>query len=503
MIPELIIEQVTGDSRQVRAGALFVACKGGFTDGHDFIKQAIEKGAVVVVGERKLEDLPVPYFRVENSRQALAYLAAGFFEHPARRLSMIGITGTDGKTTTTNLVYKILKHAGISAGMVSTVNAVIGDEVIDTGFHVTTPDAPEIQQYLVRMLEKGVTHAVLETTSHGWSQFRVDACEFDIGVITNITHEHLDQHGSYKNYSAAKGRLFSSLAGSIHKSGQQIRHAILNIDDISYSYLKSITQVPITTYGIASDNSDFRAINIKSSQAGISFEVVLPEDGIIPIQSPMVGEFNVYNCLAALATAVSGLKIAPDVAAEGIRIFTGVPGRMERIYVGEEFYAYVDFAHTPNALRVALESARKMTQGKVIVVFGSAGLRDKEKRRLMAETAIELADVSIFTAEDPRTESLNRILEEMELGAISRSGVKEKDYFSIPDRGNAIRFGVKLAEKGDLVICCGKGHEQSMCFGTREYPWDDRIALKAAISEKLGIDSPAMPYLPTQDVEHD
>jgi UDP-N-acetylmuramoyl-L-alanyl-D-glutamate--2,6-diaminopimelate ligase len=218
----------------------------------------------------------------------------------------------------------------------------------------------------------------------------------------------------------------------------------------------------------------------------------------VPVNSPLVGEFNVSNCLAALTAAVCGLGLDPDIAANGVGAMPGVPGRMERIELGQPFTAIVDFAHTPNALRVAIQTVRKMTNKKVIVIFGSAGLRDREKRRMMAEVAAELADVSILTAEDPRSESLDLILEEMATGARSRGGKEEKTFWRIPDRGEAIRFGLRLAGQGDIVMACGKGHEQSMCFETTEYPWDDRIAMRAALSELMGVAGPRMPYLPTQ-----
>jgi UDP-N-acetylmuramoyl-L-alanyl-D-glutamate--2,6-diaminopimelate ligase len=208
-VPDVQITGISIDSRAVKPGHLFVAMKGGSSDGHDYIQKAIENGATVVVGEQDLNGLAVPYIRLENSRPALTWLAGAFYDWPARRLTVIGVTGTDGKTTTSNLIYKILVAARIKAGMISTVNAVIGNEVLDTGFHVTTPDAHDVQNYLARMVDAGLTHVVLETTSHGWAQHRVDACEFDIGVVTNITHEHFDEHGSYENYRAAKARLFS------------------------------------------------------------------------------------------------------------------------------------------------------------------------------------------------------------------------------------------------------------------------------------------------------
>jgi len=350
------------------------------------------------------------------------------------------------------------------------------------------------------MVGAGLTHVVLETTSHGWAQHRVDACEFDLGIVTNITHEHLDEHGSYENYRAAKARLFQSLGKTLPKPQGNPRLAVLNRDDSSYAYLSSIfnrqSSIQMVSYGLDS-NADIHAENIVFSSQGIYFDAV-GKGFRFSVTSPLVGEFNVSNCLAALTAAVCGLGIDPKTAARGIAAMPGVPGRMERIDLGQPFTAIVDFAHTPNALRVATETVRKMTNKRVITIFGSAGLRDKEKRRMMAEVSAELADVSILTAEDPRSESLDEILEEMASGARSRGGVEGKTFFRVPDRGEAIRLGIRLAQPADIVMACGKGHEQSMCFGTTEYPWDDRTALRAALSEWMAIEGPQMPYLPTQ-----
>jgi UDP-N-acetylmuramoyl-L-alanyl-D-glutamate--2,6-diaminopimelate ligase len=417
---------------------------------------------------------------------------------------MVGVTGTDGKTTTCNLLHRILLAGGLRAGLISTVNAVIGTEVLDTGFHVTTPDAPDVQRYLARMVAAGLTHAVLETTSHGWAQHRVDACEFDVGVVTNITHEHLDEHGSFENYRAAKARLFRSLGETRPKPQGNPRLAVLNQGDSSYDYLISAilsvgsrgSKVRTTSYG-EGVGAEVRAEDVKYAPSGTRFTAAGP-GWSVPVASSLVGAFNVANCLAALTAAICGLGVDPSAAARGVADLPGVPGRMERIDLGQEFVALVDFAHTPNALRVAIETARGMARGRVITVFGSAGLRDREKRSLMAAVAAQLADVSILTAEDPRTEPLEEILEEMAAGARSRGAAEGRSFYRIPDRGEAIRLGVRLARPGDVLMACGKGHEQSMCFGTTEFPWDDRIAMRAALSELMGVEGPALPYLPTR-----
>jgi len=501
--------EITGiaiDSRTVEPGNLFVAMRGGTVDGHDFIPKALANGAAAVVGDREIGNLDVPYVRLGNPRQALTWLAAAFYDWPGRNLTVIGVTGTDGKTTTTNLIYKILLAARLKAGMVSTVNAVIGDEVLDTGFHVTTPDAHDVQRYLARMVASGLTHVVLETTSHGWAQYRVDACEFDVGVVTNITHEHMDEHGSYENYRAAKARLFSSLERTVQKPQGNPRLGVINRDDRSFEFLNDFVKVDKVNYGLGTD-SDVRAENIEYSPSGIHF-VAVSKDFRVATASKLIGAYNVSNCLAAMTAAIYGLGIDPEIAASGIASLIDIPGRMERIDMGQNFTAIVDFAHTPNALKVTLEAAREMREGtkeergkkgRIIVVFGSAGLRDREKRRMMAEVSADLADLSVLTAEDPRTESLGKILEEMAAGARSRGGREGETFWRIPDRGAAIKFALSLARPGDIVLSCGKGHEQSMCFGRTEYLWDDRTAMRAAMAEALGMDGPQMPYLPSQD----
>lgn len=493
--------QITGiaiDNRKVQPGDLFVAMRGGSADGHDFIADAITRGAAAVVGEREIDGLAVPYIRVENSRQALTYLAAAFYGNPGQKLTVIGVTGTDGKTTTCNLLYHILIAAGLKAGLISTVNAVIGDEVLDTGFHVTTPDAPDVQRYLARMVSAGLTHVVLETTSHGLAQHRVDAAQYDIAVVTNITHEHLDQHGSYENYRAAKGRLFELLNRTPTKPQGNPRLAVLNADDAgSFDYLRGLTQ-HYSSYSLHAADAHVHAENIQYAPDGLRFDIVGWKFRVTT-KVNLIGSYNILNCLAAFTAAVMGLGIDPAIAAQGLAALPGVPGRMERIDLGQPFTAIVDFAHTPNALKVSLEAARQMTSGRLIAIFGSAGLRDREKRRMMAETAAQQADLCILTAEDPRTESLDGILAEMADGALSRGAVEGASLYRVRDRAEALRFAVGLAQPGDLVIACGKGHEQSLCFGVTEYPWDDRTAMRAALSELLGVDGPPMPYLPTQE----
>ncbi len=491
---DLAIQGITFDSRQVRPGFIFVPLAGVSQDGHAYIDAAIDKGAVAVVGSHAITDCRVPYIQVENTHFALAYLSAAFYDFPARKLTVIGVTGTDGKTTTCNLIYQILKQAGKKAGLISTVNAIIGDELVDTGFHVTTPDAPDLQRYLAQMVAAGITHVVLEATSHGLAQHRVAACDFDIGVLTNITHEHLDFHKTFADYLTAKARLFSGLKETSEKEHGNIRLAVLNKDDPSFESFKTLNPEKVISYSIK-HAADYRSADIHYDGNGSHFSCLFP-GGQIRIDSKITGAFNVANILAAIATTVSGIGIEPGIAVEGIASMPGVPGRMELIELGQDFIAMVDFAHTPNALLQVLRAVREMTSGKVIVVFGSAGLRDQAKRALMAEVAIKNADRSILTAEDPRTESLIDILSNMAEAAERAGGREGVHFWRVPDRGEAIRKAVMLAGRGDIVVACGKGHEQSMCFGTMEYPWDDRQAVRAALAERLGIKGERMPELP-------
>jgi UDP-N-acetylmuramoyl-L-alanyl-D-glutamate--2,6-diaminopimelate ligase len=501
-----LVTGITYDSRSLQPGDLFVALIGGNTDGHRFIPDAIQRGASAVIGTQALEGLFVPYIQVIDSRVALASVSAAFYDFPARKLTVVGVTGTDGKTTTSNLLFNIFQAASLKAGLISTVNAVIGEKLMDTGFHVTTPEAPVVQRYLAQMVEAGLEFVILEATSHGLDQHRVGACEFDIGVITNITHEHLDYHGTYEAYRAAKARLFISLSETFAKPRNPPRAAVLNLDDQSFEYLAGVTKVRKVSYGLRAD-ANVRAVDIQYLPKGLRFiargQDAIGRDFTLPVKTHLIGEYNVSNCLAAIAVGTRVMNLPLEAIKQGIANLPGVPGRMERIEINrvnfdlQDFISFVDFAHTPNALRRTLEAARQITDGRVIAVFGSAGLRDRAKRRMMAEVSTRLADISIMTAEDPRTESLEFILSEMAAGAQAQGGIEQQTYWCIADRREAIRFAVSLARRGDLIIVCGKGHEQSMCFGEIEYPWDDRMALRAALAERYGLSGPEMPYLPT------
>ncbi len=492
-----IITGIAWDSREVKPGDAFFALIGGNVDAHQFIKGAIERGAAAVIGTQPIEGLPVPYVQlIGDDRGALAKFSAAFYDYPSKKLVVIGITGTDGKTTTSNITHHILRKAGVKSGLITSVNAQIGDQALDTGFHVTTPESPDVQRYLALMVDSGLTHVVLEVTSHGLAQKRVDEVAFDLAGVTNVTHEHFDFHGDYQSYLGAKRLLVAGL--SAEKSVKGIATlAVVNKDDQSYPYMAGISQTKTISYSSTGDaEADLRAEEILSTPSELRFRVVgLGED--FTINTPLIGRFNVANSLAAIGLTVFGLGLPVETVRLAFKTASNGPGRMERIDLGQDFLAIVDFAHTPNAMKQSLITARDLTKGKVIAVFGSAGLRDVQKRMLMPEIAVGLADETILTAEDPRTESLDEILADMAEGALRGGGVEGVNFWRVPDRVTATRMAIERAQPGDLVITLGKGHEQSMCFGEIEYPWDDRTVMKAALAEHLGIEGPEMPLLPT------
>lgn len=475
---------ITSDSRRVQPGFLFVAYPGVWVDGHRYIADAVARGAVAVLGERPPEeyaDLSVPYVQVPDGREALAWLAAAWHGHPSRELRVVGITGTDGKTTTTALTAAVLEAMGHPVGVISTIGARIGSEWVETGAHVTTPDALNTQHYLRRMADAGMRYAVLETTSHGLAQHRVTGVAFDVAVVTNITHEHLDLHGSVENYRKAKAMLFASL-GTAYRKPETPKVSVLNLDDSSYDYLRHHQADLVLTYGVEQP-ADVRGTDIRYTNQGTRFTVESPI-GRFEVFTHLLGAFNVHNVLAAVAVGISQGATVEQIQ-EGIARVERVTGRMEPIDEGQDFLAIVDFAHTPASLEQALKAARTMTNGRVIVVFGSAGLRDVAKRSMMGRVAARLADLAVFTAEDPRTEDVNEIIAEIARGAQAAGAVEGRDYVCIPDRAEAIEWAVFQAQPGDVVMACGKGHEPTMCYGDTEYPWNEHEVMRAAIRKRL------------------
>ncbi len=478
------ISGISFDSRKVKQGDIFVAFKGENFDGHEFIRSAAENGAIAVVCEnlKHISNFKIPFLIVENSRKALAILSAAFYNQPARKMRVIGVTGTDGKTTTATIIYQILKFAGFRVGLITSINAVIGDKIYDTGFHTTTPNAVDLQKYLAEMLSAGTEYVVIETSSHGLAQFRVHMCEFDIAVITNITSEHLDYHKNFAEYQEAKLKLFDYLNDDYRKQNVS-KVSIINRDDTSFNLLKNINSDIKLSYGL-NNEADISAYNICFDKSRMKFDVKTPEEHF-SIETSLIGKYNIYNILAAIAVAHSQ-KIPVKSIIKGIESIERIKGRMEFIsHNAGNFKVIIDFAHTPNALEKALGVARDIAENNVIVVFGCAGLRDKYKRKAMGKVAGKLADKIFITAEDPRTESAENIINEIARGCKLANRQEGIDFFKIPDREKAITKAIISAQTGDVVITCGKAHERSMCFGEKEYPWNEYEAVKSVLKMKI------------------
>jgi UDP-N-acetylmuramoyl-L-alanyl-D-glutamate--2,6-diaminopimelate ligase len=468
------ISALAYDSRKVEPGGLFVAVPGTHTDGRRFLDAAAQRGAVVALGEAVAmpsSALPLPYIEVRDVRIALANLACTFYGYPARQLCTIGVTGTDGKTTTSNLISTIFDTAGKPTGLMTTANFKIRGQEWKNATRQSTLEALEVQQFLRRILDARVTHAVIESTSHGLELRRVHGCEFDVGVVTNITHEHLDFHKTIEGYRRAKARLFEMLDPEHDKGLGCHPVAILNRDDVSYEVLKPYCRVPILDYGIDTPAA-VRAVDLQLQASSTRFRAILP-DTEIEIETRLVGRFNVSNCLAAIATAYSQ-GIAPADIAHGLASVSGVTGRMERIDEGQSFTVIVDYAHTPDSLEKVLAILRPLTTGKLMVVFGSAGERDVQKRPIMGRIAAQMADFFVITDEDPREENREKILDEIAQGAEEAGKRRGRDFLCIADRTQAIAQTFVQAQEGDTILLAGKGHEQSIFIGREKLPWDDR-----------------------------
>jgi UDP-N-acetylmuramoyl-L-alanyl-D-glutamate--2,6-diaminopimelate ligase len=478
--------EITGlayDSRKVKAGELFIAVPGTHTDGRLFLDDAAGRGACVALGEAVQDPhaLPLPYIEVQDVRIALANLSCAFYGYPAQELCTIGVTGTDGKTTTCNLISAILESAGWRTGLMTTANFRLHRQEWENSTRQSTLEALEVQQFLRRMLDAGITHAVIEATSHGLELQRVRGCCFDVGVVTNITHEHLDFHKTLDAYRRAKARLFEMLEPRRDKGLGCHPVAILNRDDVSYEVLKPYCRVPILDYGIDTPAS-IRAIDIQLGTSSTRFQVVLP-DTEYAIETQLVGRFNVSNCLAAIAAAYSqGIAIA-DIAG-GLAQVRGVTGRMERIDEGQPFTVIVDYAHTPDSLAKVLATLRAVTQGKLIVVFGSAGERDRQKRPIMGRIAAQMANFFVITDEDPREEDREGILRDIAKGAEAEGKRQGYDFLCIADRTEAIATAFTHAQAEDTVVLAGKGHEQSIIIGREKLPWDDRQVARELLRRK-------------------
>ena len=478
---EIAISGIADDSRKVAPGNLFVAIQGLTVDSHNNIPQAIKNGAAAVLGERKAQDLElgsVPYIRVKDSRSTLGILASTWYGNPSHKLKVIGVTGTEGKTTTCSLIYHILKTAGKRVGLISTINAKIADELIDTGLHVTNPEALPLQELLAKMIENNCEYAVVETTSIGLHQGRVAGVEYTVGTLTNFAQDHLDYHRTMEAYREAKAILF-----------KRVDSAVLNKDDESFEYYQNqlSKETKLISYGLHK-NADIKGENLEFSAQGTKFSIY-SQGQSTQIESRLLGEYNVSNMLAASASCfVLGLdwsQIKP-----GLETFVTPEGRLERIDEGQNFGVLVDFAHSPNALEKVLRVLRQLALAdkRLIAVYGSAGERDATKRPAMGKSARH-ANITIFTADDPRREEVVDIIAQMEEGArkvgvmhVGRQDLllhPDKSVYVIePNRTNAISLALENAREGDTVAILGKGHEKSLAVKGDEVPWSDQEVIR-------------------------
>ena len=488
------IEGIAYHSHRVEKGFLFAAIRGMEVDGHQFIGEAIQNGAEAILLEEEMEIAHQTMIFVPNSRQALAKISSNFYGDPSSQVKLIGITGTNGKTTTTYLLESILERAGYSVGVIGTVNYRFGQK--KTQAPHTTPESLDLQRILREMVREGVSHVIMEVSSHGIDLDRVFGCEFDGVIFTNLTSEHLDYHKTLKQYFESKKKLFSD---SLMKSHKSRRFAVTNPDDPRGEDIVEEIALPVIRYGLNS-SCDISADQVRSTFEELSFRVKTPR-GEFQIHSKLAGGFNLYNILAAVATGIA-MDIPLETLKDGVESLNGVPGRFEKVENPKGIHLIIDYAHTPDALERVLLGARGIIEGtvcgpflgdeKIITVFGCGGDRDRTKRPLMGEVAGRHSDLAILTSDNPRTEDPLAIMEEVEKGLKSipleewhqheiSSWRSRKGYLKIPDRREAIRMAIRMARPMDTVLIAGKGHEDYQIIGKKKFPFDDRVEARKAL----------------------
>jgi len=456
------------DSRNVQPGDTFVAIPGLKHDGTEFVPQAISRGAKVIVAEKAVVVPPEVELRiVPSARQALAELAAEYYGDPSRKLKLIGITGTKGKTTTAVLIQSILNAAGFKAGLIGTITS-----------SMTTPESADLQSQLAKMAAEGCTHCVLEVSSHALAQDRVRSCYFSIAIFTNLAHDHLDYHKTMQEYLDTKKKLFEML--------EDDAVAIINVDDQVSAAIIGVVKGEVIPYGIKQAPHEPRDTKYNEFDAGVSNVAIREKEMVIKInmteiRTPLIGMHNAYNIIAAFQCGLV-LGIRPLVIKKGIEVVTVIPGRQEEIVCGQPFRAIVDFAHTPDSLQKILETYRPFTKGKLILVFGCPGERDREKRPMMGEIAVRLADYTIVTTDDPHGEKPESIIDEIAAGFVgdeSRNSIVEnRKWEALIDRKKAIEKALKMAKAGDIVLIAGRGHEKYQDFAGKKIPLDDKEVVK-------------------------
>ena len=487
------IEGIAYHSQQVKKGFLFAAVRGLKVDGHRFIEDALQRGAAAILLEEEREIPQGTGIVVSNSRRALAKISSNFYGNPSSQVKLIGVTGTNGKTTITCLLESIFKRARHPVGVIGTINYRYGQTLISAPN--TTPESLDLQRILREMVDEGISHVIMEVSSHGLDLDRVYGCQFDGAIFTNLTQDHLDYHRSLDRYFESKRKLFSDY---LMKSPKPGRFAVVNQDDPRGEAIVEGVHVPVYRYGLAPSGQVF-ADRMTSTLEGLSIRIQTPQ-GPLLIHSKLIGGFNLYNIMASVATGVA-MTIPLEVLKDGIESLRGIPGRLEKVENQKGIHILVDYAHTPDALERSisgltsiLEENRQASQReeKIITVFGCGGDRDRTKRPVMGEVAGRLSDLVVLTSDNPRTEDPLLILGEVEKGfkkigleAWASEGLKtwraKKGYLKIPDRREAIRMAVRLARPSDVVLIAGKGHEDYQIIGTKKFPFDDRIEARKAL----------------------
>ncbi|BAS27711.1 UDP-N-acetylmuramyl peptide synthase [Limnochorda pilosa] len=469
------VRRVRYHSQQVAAGDLFVCVRGFRHDGHRFAGEAVERGAVALLVEEPLA-LPVPQVKVPGTREAMGRVAARLLGDPSRKLRVVGVTGTNGKTTTTHLIKACLEAGGVRTGLIGTIHHLVGESELLA--QRTTPEAPDLLELMGEMLRRGAGAVVMEVSSHALTLHRTEGCEIDVGVLTNVTQDHLDFHPTFDEYVQAKARLFRLLTEDAVKSGKL---AVLNREDPHWEVMRDATRAPVTLYGLGAP-ADVRAEDVRLLPDGSTFTLVTPL-GQAPVRLRLPARYNVANALAA-AAACLGSGVALQAVVRGLESVPGVPGRLERVDEGQPFGVLVDYAHTPDSLENVLTAVRAFTPGRVIVVFGCGGDRDRGKRPLMGEAAARLADHVVITSDNPRSEDPEAICREVAAGADeARRDGGRAGYEVLVDRRAAIRRAVEMARQGDQVVIAGKGHETYQIFADRTLPFDDREEARKALRD--------------------
>lgn len=466
------IRGIAYDSRQVERDFLFMAIKGFQTDGHLFVPDAVERGACAVILQ---EAVPVPegisWALVADTRKTLAQMSARFYDYPARKMKIVGVTGTNGKTTTANLINAIYREHGLKTGLIGTIYNCIGERLLPVDH--TTPESTDLQQLLAEMAAEQVQAVVMEVSSHALVLHRVEECAFDTAVFTNLTQDHLDFHGDMQRYREAKSLLFSGLERDDRKPGR--KWAVVNVDDPAAEQIMAACHVPVMRYGLERD-ADIKGRDVQVTARGVAFQVVTAV-GKIELQLRLAGRFNVYNALAAVAVGVAD-NIPLTTIKSALEQVAGVPGRFELVDSGQPFAVVVDYAHTPDGLENVLTTARDITTGRLITVFGCGGDRDRAKRPIMGEIAARMSDLAVITSDNPRTEEPLDIIEDILAGVRQ---VKNALYTVVPDRRQAIKRAICSAAPGDVVLIAGKGHEDYQVIGSRRLHFDDREEAMAVL----------------------